>query len=276
MNKQIEVKSAGIDFAHTYDSVVPDNLDARHCHDKYEIIMVLEGEGKYIVEGEQYRICPRTLMVMRPFEYHCVELDKNQPYERCVVHFSISSISPDVVKMLDVFNNTGENVSGNFYPPQAISGNIEAIFERYELALSLPPEEREVYLKLLTSELILMLSVATGEKMSHDDEDIGTKVLRYINDHLEKDVSLDKLARRFFVSKYYLCRAFKKRNGVSIHGYIVHKRVMHAKHLIDFGETASGAAYKVGFGDYSAFYRAYVKIIGKSPTSNEGGAKNGI
>ena len=86
-------------------------------------------------------------------------------------------------------------------------------------------------------------------------------------ENLSRDVSLDTLARRFFVSKYYLCRAFKKHNGVSVHGYINHKRVMYAKQLIEQGETASGAAYKVGFGDYSAFYRAYVKIIGKAPTA---------
>ena len=69
------------------------------------------------------------------------------------------------------------------------------------------------------------------------------------------------------MSKYYLCRAFKKYSGVSIHSYITHKRVVYAKQLIDSGETASGAAYKVGFGDYSAFYRAYVKVFGKSPAS---------
>ena len=86
--------------------------------------------------------------------------------------------------------------------------------------------------------------------------------------NIEKDISLDMLAKRFFVSKYYLCRAFKKHNGISVHGYINQKRVMHAKELIESGETASGAAYRVGFGDYSAFYRAYVKIIGKSPTSS--------
>ena len=41
--------------------------------------------------------------------------------------------------------------------------------------------------------------------------------------------------------------------------------------MIEGGESASGAAYKVGFGDYSAFYRAYVKIVGKSPTYHEAG-----
>ena len=32
------------------------------------------------------------------------------------------------------------------------------------------------------------------------------------------DSNLDKLAKRFFVSKYHLCRAFKKHNGISVHG----------------------------------------------------------
>jgi AraC-like DNA-binding protein len=45
--------------------------------------------------------------------------------------------------------------------------------------------------------------------------------------------------------------------------------VLYAKQLIESGETASSAAYKVGFGDYSSFYRAYVKVIGRSPTAEE-------
>ena len=40
-----------------------------------------------------------------------------------------------------------------------------------------------------------------------------------------------------------------------------------AVELIEAGETASSAAYRVGFGDYSSFYRAYVKIIGEPPTT---------
>ena len=89
-----------------------------------------------------------------------------------------------------------------------------------------------------------------------------------MNSNFRKDVSLDRLARRFFVSKYHLCRAFKEYSGISVHAYVNHKRIIFAKSLIESGMTASGAAEKVGFGDYSAFYRAYVKILGKSPNAN--------
>ena len=43
------------------------------------------------------------------------------------------------------------------------------------------------------------------------------------------------------------------------------------KEMIENGETAANAAFRVGFGDYSSFYRAYKKALGHSPkeTSNE-------
>jgi AraC-like DNA-binding protein len=131
----------------------------------------------------------------------------------------------------------------------------------------LPENEKSVYVKTLLSELIVFLSVSSGEQIQINEGELGARVIRYLNENLTRDMNLDTIARRFFVSKYYLCRAFKKHNGVSVHGYINHKRIMYAKQLIEQGDTASGAAYKVGFGDYSAFYRAYVKIIGKSPTA---------
>ena len=112
-----------------------------------------------------------------------------------------------------------------------------------------------------------MLSFVRNERISRDEFELGARVLKYVNEFLVRDLSLDVIAKRFFVSKFYLCRAFKKYTGASIHSYVTHKRVVYAKHLIESGETASGAAYKVGFGDYSAFYRAYVKIFGKPPSS---------
>jgi AraC-like DNA-binding protein len=115
-------------------------------------------------------------------------------------------------------------------------------------------------------EEVHQIMMQTGMEAFSNSQVIDNSI-RYLNENLTRDMNLDTIARRFFVSKYYLCRAFKKHNGVSVHGYINHKRIMYAKQLIEQGDTASGAAYKVGFGDYSAFYRAYVKIIGKSPTA---------
>ena len=131
--------------------------------------------------------------------------------------------------------------------------------------------KKAIYFKMLISEIIVFLSLSDSTMGVNEDRDLGSRVAKYLDVNIDRAISLDDLARRFFVSKFYLCRAFKKYNGISVHSYINNKRVMYAKQLIESGESASGAAYKVGFGDYSAFYRAYVKIFGKSPTLDVAG-----
>jgi len=258
--------SANFDYTYRLDKRPPDNLDNRHCHDKYEILYVTDGFGKIIVEGTVFEIKPGTLMVISPFEYHSMQIDMNNPYERYVLHFSEDDLVDDALVLLRNFMDK-EQGGGKLYSAGVLSQSVLPLFERFDTAEHLPQNEKVLYVKMLLSELIVFLSAADGEHVLRNEGELGARVIKYLNENISKDVSLDTLARRFFVSKYYLCRAFKKHNGISVHGYINQKRVMYAKQLIESGETASGAAYKVGFGDYSAFYRAYVKIVGKAPTA---------
>ena len=266
MLKKCSYSIDNFDFSYTMDKQPPDSLDIRHCHDTYEVLYVLEGTGRFMIEGTSFDIKPGTLLVIRPFEYHSMQLDKDSQYERYVIHFSEDYLVADALALLQTIFE-GVDGSGKLYTASSLSKNILPVFERFDTAESLPENEKGIYVKTLLSELMVFLSVSGGEQIQINEGELGARVIRYLNENIARNVSLDTLARRFFVSKYYLCRAFKKHNGVSVHGYINHKRVMYAKQLIEQGETASGAAYKVGFGDYSAFYRAYVKIIGKAPTA---------
>ncbi|MBQ4071614.1 MAG: helix-turn-helix domain-containing protein [Clostridia bacterium] len=243
-------------------------LSLTHCHDKYEIIYVAEGEGKFIVEGIEYPIKPRTLMVFAPLSYHCVCIDSGSAFERYVIHFDKDVVLSEAKAAFESLNDLAR-VAGAFYAPEAVSNQVIAIFERLEGYGSLPEHERTVFTRFAVSELIMHLSLSYSELYLRDDGELGARVIKYLNQNMDRDIPLDTLAKRFFVSKYYLCRAFKKHNGISVHGYINRKRIMYAKQLIEAGETASMAAYRVGFGDYSAFYRAYVKIVGKSPTQSK-------
>jgi len=263
-NSVVELKS----FKFSYRCNEPnENLSTRHCHNEYEILYVAEGRGRYLIEGAEFELKPRTLVFIRPFEYHCVEVDANSIYERYVLHFSDRFVVKEISEILKKLTGESDESSGMFYSPDSIPQIVVSAFDRFEEGMHLSDTEKEYYYKLVLSELLVLLSSLGNQKIAHDECELGARVARYVNEYLERDVSLDVIAKKFFVSKYYLCRAFKKYSGVSIHSYITQKRVVYAKQLIESGETASGAAYKVGFGDYSAFYRAYVKVIGKSPTS---------
>ena len=265
MKDRFSLKSGNILVSSSIDEVAHRKFGENHCHDFYEILYVMRGTGKYIVEGSEFIVRPRTLMLFRPFAYHHVFIDEGT-YERLVIHFPKNAVVAPALSLLE--NLTEENdVNGNYYPPSAITDSLISAFDRFEVSAGLPEEERTAHMKVVLAEIIILLSASKGELMLNIEEDLGARVVRYLNSNIERDINLDKLSKRFFVSKYHLCRAFKKHIGISIHGYLVQKRIIYAKQLIESGETASGAAYKVGFGDYSAFYRAYVKIVGKSPTA---------
>lgn len=253
----------------------PENLNSKHCHDKYEILYISEGTGKCMVEGVEYPIKPRTLMIFPPLTYHCAQIDANITYERYVLHFDKKAVLKCAESAFAEIEEISE-VTGAFYSPEVISDAIVSVIERFIGIASFPDAERNICASLYISELFVLLSAKRSDFYLRDDCELGARVIRYLNQNMDRDITLDRLAKRFFVSKYYLCRAFKKHNGISIHGYINHKRVMYAKQLIEAGETASGAAYRVGFGDYSAFYRAYVKLIGRAPTQQEEKIDDGI
>lgn len=265
MVKKCSYSIDNFDFSYTMDKQPPESLDNRHCHDTYEVLYVLEGTGRFMVEGTSFDIKPGTLLLIKPFEYHSMQMD-DAAYERYVIHFSEDHLNSDAQSLFRSILG-GVEGSGRLYSALTLSAKVLPVFERFDTAETLPENEKLIYVKTLLSELMVFLSISSGEKIEINEGELGARVIRYLNENITKDLSLDRIARRFFVSKYYLCRAFKKHNGVSVHVYINHKRVMYAKQLIEQGETASGAAYKVGFGDYSAFYRAYVKVVGKSPTA---------
>ena len=245
-----------------------DNLS--HCHDRYEILYVIEGRGKCIIEGVEYPVKPRSIFIFAPTVYRAINLDEGSVYDRASIQFEENDVSSSVLDILANFGIGEDKLSpAAFYSADSVSDQIALLVERFESADALEEPQKTKFLGLLISELILFISMACKESGGYDESELGARVIRYLNENPERDISLDRLARRFFVSKYHLCRAFKKHNGISVHGYINKKRVMYAKQLIEAGETASGAAYRVGFGDYSAFYRAYVKIVGKAPTANE-------
>lgn len=268
MNTIKKISSSNVHFSHSIQKSTK-SLSTRHCHDSYEILFVANGNGRYLIEGAEFLMRPRTLLLIKPCEYHCVEIDADSDYERYILHFDASALVKEVRENLERLADISAVDSGTFFSPDSISQTVVSIFDRFEDGDLLSEEDREIFFKLLLSELIALLSFSGNQKIAHDECELGARLAKYINEYLEREISLDILAKRFFVSKYYLCRAFKKYSGVSIHSYITQKRVVYAKQLIDSGETASGAAYKVGFGDYSAFYRAYVKVFGKSPASKQ-------
>ena len=92
------------------------------------------------------------------------------------------------------------------------------------------------------------------------------EIRRYITTHLEESLSIDDLAGRFYISRYYLMHRFKDVTGYSVHQYIRQKRLLLAGQLIRSGVPVLKAAEQAGFTEYSSFLRAFQSTFHMSPT----------
>lgn len=238
-----------------------------HCHEDYEMIFILDGRGRYVVEGREYTMNPGMLIILKPGEFHYAEILGTHPYERYVVHFERPLLSELCLQYLDYICDPSSNVS-NCYDPDVVPGRVRVIFDGFRYGSMMNDLTKRTYCSMLIFEILIFIADKAGKYGDEvtDNNSISTAIMNYINSNLTSEVSLDELARQFFVSKYYLCHNFKERNGITIHSYLTKKRVVLAKQYIDNGESASSAAERVGFRDYSSFYRAYIKYMGESPT----------
>jgi len=90
--------------------------------------------------------------------------------------------------------------------------------------------------------------------------------MQYIKNHLFDKLTIDDLAQRFYLSKYYMMRKFKIDTGYSIHQYITNKRLLLARDCIRNDIPLTKLCFDCGFKDYSTFSRAFKNMFQQTPT----------
>jgi AraC family transcriptional regulator len=92
-------------------------------------------------------------------------------------------------------------------------------------------------------------------------------VLEYIHDHLDAELSLERLAAVAHVSPYHFARLFKHSTGLPPHQYVIGRRVERAKELLREPDRPPLAevATEVGFADQSHFTRHFKRLVGVTP-----------
>ena len=270
MVKECNIAADGITYIYSDLSSTSFGRETVGAH--YEILFINEGGGMLIDLAEPERISRGTLLLFPKNSRARIVPDTDGPLVAHSLRFADGDLVADTFRIIERILSGADYV--RHYALSSLPVSVISVFERLSVTSRLPQKERSSYLRLMISELVLLLSLASPRRFGATEFDLGARVLEYIESNVEADLSLDNLASLFFVSKCHLCRAFKKHVNKSLHAYVSEKRVGLAKRLIESGETAADAAYKVGFGDYSAFYRAYVKYIGTSP-SDRGEAQNG-
>ena len=105
-------------------------------------------------------------------------------------------------------------------------------------------------------------AVTAPKKMSVVD------VKEYLEQYYSERISLDDLASRFYINKYYLTRVFKEQYGQSITAYLTSLRITHAKQLLRFTDkTVEEIGLECGLGALHYFSRVFKEVEGVAPST---------
>ena len=101
--------------------------------------------------------------------------------------------------------------------------------------------------------------------MEHQQE-IVNKVLNYIENNIEKEINVDKIAKNAGYSKFYLNRIFSECTGITLYKYLQSRRLtIAAEKLIKTNKPITQIAHEAGYDSQQAFSLAFKQLYAYPP-----------
>ncbi|MFL0247684.1 helix-turn-helix domain-containing protein [Candidatus Clostridium stratigraminis] len=245
-----------------------------HYHDFNKIIIFISGIVTYLIEGKVYKLKPWDILFVNSHDLHKPIVSMDVPYERIVLWVNSS--------FLELHNRGNSNLqtcfelaskekicllrlsADNVKSLQSILFNLEASNKDNDFGNEVLKSSLFLQLMVYINRAFLRRKLSTAYIDIEYDERIAA-ILDYINSNLKEDLSIERLASKFYISKYFLMHKFKADTGYTLHNYIQQKRLIKASNLITEGKPITQIYLDCGFGDYSSFIRAFKKAFNLSP-----------
>ena len=240
-----------------------------HFHDFDKLVLLLEGRVDYLVEDRSYALRPWELLLVKHHAIHKALIDRSVPYERIIIYLDGAFFDRALpqARLMDSFEAADRSGQHLLVPDEEQRRELEETLRAFERARDDSRFGAQAMRDTLMMQLLIQLgrmAPAAQERSEQTDPKIR-QVLSYINEHLAEALSVDALAQLVYLSRYHFMRLFKAQTGSTVHAYVRQKRLLSAARLIRAGVPAAKAAADSGFGDYSAFHRAFRECFGVSP-----------
>lgn len=247
-----------------------------HWHEEFEIGLVTSGDGTYRIDGTDYNISAKDIIVISPKTLHSGGTgNQTMSTDSFVFHTGfLCSIIPDSTT-INYFNPITD---GKIIFKPVISPGEPGHAELLDCFLKLKHchGERAPYYEFELKELLLHFfyllfkyhCIAGQKKPSviHENEEKTRLILAYISDHFDEEITIEQLADMSGFSACHFMNTFKKYVGISCNRYINHLRLdTAAKRLTETNDSIMNIATSVGYNNVSYFNRAFKAYFGTTP-----------
>ena len=243
-----------------------------HYHEFYKILIFLQGDVEYFVEGKTYYLQPNDIVLIRPGDIHRPVLTTKKRYERIILYLSstfFEAWKDNGFSFLRPFELVYENGSNVLTLPQP---ELITFYDYIKSSLHKKEFANELLTRCQLIQYLIHLNriCKDGTKRASLPTGISDKkildIISFINQNIDKPISIDEIARHFFWSRSYLMHYFKKKTGLTLGNYITDKRLYLAQKSLKQGFSVSEACVHSGYHDYQTFYKAFRKKFGISPS----------
>ena len=249
---------------------IPEERVEYHYHEFYKLLVVLSGTGGYWIDGQRYQLESGDVVLVDSRLLHRPEFERE--YERVIIYISPEFLEKSSAADCDLtacFSHAGRHV---LRLPRRERERVLGLVNGLEKELAADGIGKDILSAGALLRLLVEICRVTGKdgfapvQPLRPGDGRVREILRYIDDHIQEELAVERLAERFYLSRYHMMRLFRENTGVTIHSYIVDRRLLRARELMAGGMGATDACYKAGFNSYCTFCRAYNQRFGMSPT----------
>ena len=236
-----------------------------HWHERFEILIIDEGELELRVDDKHFIATPGDIVVINPGVLHSGAAENNYTKYRALL-FELETFTKYKLTKLKldpiILHTTA------FVDRIRDSKLLDIVNQIYDVWYS---EEGESEFKLIGLTYFLIGRLLERHVNPHFSNPINTRdfqeVIDYISTHYCDKINTNYISKMFGYNETYLCRRFKEITGLSPMDYIKILRLEKSRSLLKHSnESINSIAIECGFADINYFSRRFKAHYKITPT----------
>ncbi len=235
-----------------------------HAPSHREIRLFLTGKGLFSLCGKGYQQTPGTVMFFNHDEARDRLNHIREPHQSLWLHLN----SRNFIRF-NTHGFEGNERSYRLLPTDSIKSGDRSflIHEAWDRCVATPRDTMLwEYLKALVASVCLeILGTTHPGRSSLSQNKVIEAISKYIEVHLNEDLTLGKIADIAGYSPFFLHRMFQKHTGKTLKQTVTIARIERAKMLLLENHTLEAVADAVGFNSASHFSQFFKKHLDTRP-----------
>lgn len=246
----------------------PLSMNCFHCHTLTEIMLIMQGHSEIITEGGEITADGPYIVQYPEGMLHLQRNTPDQPYSRYQLAFPTESMSgflPPAAPLSEFFLIP--------IPPELVQ-YFTSVYKMLSDTVGHESEpgivgRRRLLIALIYNDLMPLMpkKITLAHPNVVSNEQRVFNICRYIGEHFAEKLTLEELAREFFISRSALVRDFRLMLNTTVVEYITNVRISKAKLLLKNGMSVSETAESCGFASDSYFIRVFKSVTDQTPAA---------